>query len=239
MIKIAICDDEEIFLGELTARCREFFSNRKIEYRIKCYRSGTEFITALDEPYDLYLLDVALPDADGLTLASLVRKRNKETCIIFISSVHEAVFPSLCYRPFRFIRKEKIKEELQEALDSFTHKIGSQVYIDVVSDGGQYRIPISSIDYVETDKHYLILHCGEKRYRIRCKLSDFVKKYASYNFSQLNQSFTVNLAYVKSVSTECVVLYNDVKLNPSRPFKNQIKEDFFRYQRRVLHEDLF
>lgn len=238
MIKIAICDDENIFLEKLSTQCEYFFNHEKMEHSIKQFSSGTELIADIEEKFDLYLLDIILPDYDGLEIAALIRNRNIDSCIIFISSIHEAVYQSLAYQPLRYIRKEKIDVELIEALQAFKHSISNLAYLEINNDGSQLLLPVSSIDYIETDKHYLILHSDEKEYRIRRKLSDFLKEFSTHNFSPISQSFAVNLTYVKSLSSDYIILQNDKQLIPSRSFKSRFKEDFFRYQRRRLNENL-
>ena len=57
-----------------------------------------------------------MPDITGLDVAKTIRQTNSNIILIFISSHEQYVFKSIEYRPFRYIRKEYLKEELPNAL---------------------------------------------------------------------------------------------------------------------------
>lgn len=44
MLKIAICDDEEVFGQHLKQIVSEFFHKKKIQYEISLFCSGEEFV---------------------------------------------------------------------------------------------------------------------------------------------------------------------------------------------------
>jgi two-component system, OmpR family, response regulator VicR len=56
-------------------------------YRITCCSDGkTALQYSLEQEFDLYILDVMLPEMDGFTLAQEIRKSNHEAPILFLTA---------------------------------------------------------------------------------------------------------------------------------------------------------
>lgn len=236
MMHIVICDDEEIFSKKIKLHVSNFLSENKLSAQISCYSSGNELISDITMQAALFLLDIKLPDISGLELASMIRHIQPDACIIFISSMADAVYASLASLPLRFIRKEFMDEELEEALSAFFQQY--QIlpdFIEVPYDAGVRALPISSINYVESDKHYINIYCSDHVYKIRGKLSDYSAVFSKENIISVSQSYMVNLRYVKIFSLTSVTLNNGFKINIGRKYKESFKSHFFKYQRKYYH----
>ena len=105
-MRIIICDDEKFFLDQIQSHVCKFLAQNRILAEIICYTTSNEVISNIKVPTDLFLLDVKLPGNSGLELASIIRNVQPDACIIFISSITDAVFTSFMYSPLRFIRKD-------------------------------------------------------------------------------------------------------------------------------------
>ena len=80
---ILIVDDEPNIVMSLE------FLMRKNGYQVGIARNGTEALAAIDQTsYDLVLLDVMMPDVDGLQVCRLLRQRPDcgGTKVIFLSA---------------------------------------------------------------------------------------------------------------------------------------------------------
>ncbi|MET4073127.1 response regulator [Hymenobacter sp. UYCo722] len=80
---ILIVDDEPNIVMSLE------FLMRKNGYQVGIARNGTEALAAIDHtPYDLILLDVMMPDVDGLQVCRQLRARSDRagTKVIFLSA---------------------------------------------------------------------------------------------------------------------------------------------------------
>ena len=79
--KILLVEDELPVLEVL----EEFFSLLGLE--IVSSRNGEEalIISEKEGPFDLYVIDIRLPQMDGFTLAQKIRQKDKETPILFLS----------------------------------------------------------------------------------------------------------------------------------------------------------
>ena len=238
MIKIVICDDERIFLDKLTDLTNTFFEKRKTAISIRCFDNSSDFISDLKNHTNLFLLDIMMPGNSGLELASLIRDMQPDAHIIFISSMEEAVYTTFKYSPLRFIRKEYISEELPEALNAFLSDYSICESTIEVNDGENVlALPIKSINYAESDKHYINLYTDTKAYTVRGKLSDYHDMFKYENIIHVNQSYMVNLKYIKKYDAASIILKNDLEINIGRKYKETFKDVFFKYKRKYYHAD--
>ena len=80
---ILIVDDEPNIVMSLE------FLMRKNGYQVGIARNGTEALAAIDQtPFDLVLLDIMMPDVDGLQVCRQLRQRpdRASTKVIFLSA---------------------------------------------------------------------------------------------------------------------------------------------------------
>ena len=80
---ILIVDDEPNIVMSLE------FLMRKNGYQVGIARNGTEALAAIDQlPYDLVLLDIMMPDVDGLEVCRQLRARpdRAATKVVFLSA---------------------------------------------------------------------------------------------------------------------------------------------------------
>ncbi len=117
MLTIAVVDDNPYFLTELSealAKCTENYGAAQITP----FSESAAFLQS-SEIFDMVFMDIDMPGLSGMETAALLRERNCNTTLIFVSSYEHFVFESIRYMPFRFIRKSLYQEEVPEALQSW------------------------------------------------------------------------------------------------------------------------
>ena len=238
-MRIVICDDDILFINQIRFYVEQFLSQNELSAEVADYVSAHSLISTLNIPTDLFLIDVKYTEYLNFEIASKIRTIQPDTCIIFISNMVDEVFASFAYAPLRFLRKDFISEEIDEALSSFL--INYQNFpsvIEVTSNNGILIVPVASINIAESDKHYIHLYCGDKYYTIRGKLSDYYKTFSHENIFPINQSYMINLKYIKYYKISSVTLENDLKLNISKKYRETFKINYFKYQQKYFYKNL-
>jgi DNA-binding NarL/FixJ family response regulator len=119
MIKVYIIDDHPLVIDGIKTMLKE------VDYVsiVGQAKNSSEAMRALADPdanlIDVILLDINLPDIDGLRLCTLIRERNKNVKIIGLTYVNEAGIISQLIKKGGngYLLKTMEREELLEAIN--------------------------------------------------------------------------------------------------------------------------
>ena len=98
-MKIAICDDEQIFVDSLTKAVQEKFNKHKVECEIiSCTRGDKLVELCKRHNLDVIFLDIAMPGLDGFKTPEEIQKIRENIVLVFISANDAMVFSSYEYK---------------------------------------------------------------------------------------------------------------------------------------------
>ena len=118
MIKILIADDHSVVRGGL----RQFLSNASDCKIVAEAKNGQEALAMLKlqqkEPYDLVLLDIALPDLDGLEVLRRIKRDSPDLPVLIFSMYPEDDYAlqSLNGGAAGYLMKDSEPQEILEAI---------------------------------------------------------------------------------------------------------------------------
>lgn len=87
MIRIAIVEDEEYYVKQLTGYLEEYQKSESVEFDITVYRDGDAITAEYKAQFDIILMDIQMKFVDGMTAAEEIRKIDSEVVIIFITNM--------------------------------------------------------------------------------------------------------------------------------------------------------
>ena len=208
---IAVCDDESFFRKTLSEELYIYADKHGLNFIIYEYSDGMELLAA-DMSFDLIFMDHQMTDKNGLDTVSVLRKRNVDTTVIFVSSYKDVVFDSMKVNAFRFLVKPFEKEDLYEALDSVNQK--------------NITIPENEIIYAQADNIYAEVVTAQGIFLYSNKISLLVKKLNEEYFYRSNRSYIVNFNYIIGYSKKEIEFSNGQKaLISSSKFKDFILKE--------------
>lgn len=237
MIRIAICDDDPLFMDMVKSKTNDYFLTTGQEFELSCYSSGKPLLFS-DKEYHLYLLDIVLPEFSGLELADLIRTRNPGCTIIFISSMHNAVYDSIRYAPLRYIRKENLDTELVEALEAFFkryRKASDSLIVSFRGKDNEILLPISKILYINSVGHYLEVHSLNEIYKVRGKISDYEGLLSDSWICRASHGQLLNLRFISYLSGNLVVMSDGLQVSLTRTYRSSFISSYMKHQREVIH----
>lgn len=139
MIRIAMCDDETMFLQTYQKKVSELFQEHNVDCKIDTYTDARRFLEDCEKTsYDLIFLDIDMPGLSGIQLASKFRDKGLDTTLVFVSSHDDFVFETFRYNAYRFVRKNKLISDTQEMISSFCAALKTKSVI-VRLDSDQQR----------------------------------------------------------------------------------------------------
>ncbi|HSH36104.1 LytTR family DNA-binding domain-containing protein [Schnuerera sp.] len=235
MIYIGICDDDRYFLDYVGYKIEKILEKKNISSRIHRLSNGIELLNAYDEknkPFDIIFLDIDMPKIDGLEVAEVIRKKDEETILMFLTSMDNEVYKTFKYDTFRFIRKSHIDMELDEALKSSLEKLKDEKHVFKTTDGN-LSLYISDILYFEFLDRTVHIKTFDSKYKTTIRrFKDIETVFESKGFVSIHRGCIVNENYIKSIGNLDITLDNDEKLPVSRYRIEDVKKSFIKVARR-------
>ena len=225
MIKIAICDDEEVFLNTLERMIRNYEKTIKEKLLIKRYTKPLYLMDSLAEDFQVFFLDMQMPNIDGFELARVIRKYDEKSTIIFVTSHREYGLGCFEFEPANYIIKPITQIQVDCELNRVIRKInsGEREYIGVKSNAGFMKLFLSDIQYIETVDRNVVFHTVSKGDVIgRFKMQDLEVRLEKYAFYRCHNGVIVNLDYVDYVQEFMIVLVSGEKIYTTKSRKKEL-----------------
>ncbi len=133
--RVAVLDDDTRELHR-TAEMLSFYGERRRQFglEITYFQEVKPFMEAVSckdgkgkWAFDVLLMDVYLPDGDGIESAGLLREKGYEGVIIFKSSLREDALRAYSIRALHYLVKPVSQEKLDGAMDKAVKEIRRRV----------------------------------------------------------------------------------------------------------------
>ena len=220
MFKIAICDDETVFIQELRDKLEKYAAETGREFCFFLYHDGRELLEKYNSEYDLIFLDIKMEHLDGLKAAEAIRKIDQTVGLIFLTSLKQYVWKGYEYHAVNYLLKPLKYSILKLELDRYfsLYHGKDEPYFCFSNPNGKYKVLYKNLHYAETAKRNVMLHFEAQEqvmYKSIKELSAMLC--AQHTFAQCHQSFIVNLSYVKAVKGLELTLTTGAQLPISQP----------------------
>lgn len=234
MIKIAVCDDDRDFSERMKLLIDQFFLTQSIDANVLVFHGGNCFLTA-NTDYNAVFLDIDMPDISGFDVAEQI---NNDTLIVFVTTHDELVYSSLKFRPFRFIRKAYLEEELPETLDAVHQEIlkrsaGKKFMLQTTN--GDVLLNVNDIEYIEIYGHWLRVYiAGGDVLECYGSLSVLEEQLDRFDFVRTHKSYLVNCRYIFSIQKNRIILDDRTEIPLSRYKADTVKSKFKNHLRSTI-----
>jgi two-component system, LytTR family, response regulator AlgR len=138
------------------------------------------------QPFDVALLDIHMPGADGLTLAQALRALPHPPALVFVTAHAEHAVQAFELEAVDYLTKPVRLERLQQALQKVERLVLNQkepepeIPEEVLVIQGRSRterVPLSEVLYLKAEQKYVTVRTAEKNHILDGSLSDLEKKY--------------------------------------------------------------
>lgn len=164
MMKIAICDDEQHIHDMVEELLLLYSKENQIVIDIVHYLSAKQLLEEKEE-LDVLLLDIEMPELDGIEAALKLRDWGMEYKIIMLTAREDRYRDAFKIGAFRFVPKPIEELELYRAIDDVREHLVGLEKVTVFRDGISYQIAQRDILYVEADRSASLIFTDQDEYR--------------------------------------------------------------------------
>lgn len=237
MITVSICDDDKEFLKKLSGKVKQQLDSFGADCEIRTYSDDMIIVEKIADT-DIVFLDIDMPKINGFEIAEGIYKGDRPL-IIFVTMHDELVYSSIKFRPFRFIRKTHIDEELSEAVGAavryITDKSAAQK-LTLPTGDSETAVNINDITYLEVLGHDVLIHLADSNQHIKSygTLLSFEDQLIDRGFIRAHKSFLVNLKYIYSIDSKDIILDDKTVIPMSRYKAESVKQKWGEYLRKGI-----
>ena len=199
MIRIAVLDDDPMYIERIRQITETCMRQLEMRYEIHDYETGQSVLDDLRKEiyYDLYLLDVQLPDMNGLEVAKRIRHRWSDPIVIYITNYVKYAVDAYELITYRYIPIEFLEEKLPKAYASMGDILRKQekrrrTYV-VERYAQKETILYRDIYYLKKDRKYVILVHKDGETSVRKTMSEIIEELGENEFLLIDRSYAVNI----------------------------------------------
>lgn len=232
-MNIAVCDDEEIQRSLLKGYLEAWAEAGSHALRISLFSTGRQFLESLKKThFDIVLLDIQMPDMDGMSAAKALRETDDQTGIFFVTGYEDYLVQGYEVEAFRYLIKPVSEEKLWAALDQFLKKRGGQKRVLMAeTPDGVRRVDAEEICYMEAFAHSCELHTLSECITVKSGISALEKEAVRIGVPlfRCHRSYAVNIAQVRAIEREAALLSDGSRIPVSRRLYQELNRQFIDY----------
>lgn len=233
MIHIALCDDDPLFLQRLHQTVNQWFTEHKILFTCCDYLSGNDLSdTCRTTCFDLFFLDIEMPETNGMQLAKNIREMLPDSIIIFLTSHDEYAPEGYHVQALRYLSKLTWKNHLDEALQAAVSQLEKRDRgaLCVSHYGNIQRIPYNDILYVRHLSRYsqIVTKTGKMIQDDR-GIKKLFEIMGNRQFLFIDRGTFINLDHIQKIENRQALMADGALLPISRRLISQVKLSINRY----------
>ena len=235
MLKLAICDDEKIYIDKISNLVKLYSEKKAVEIDICTFEKSFDLLDSIEsgELYDAYLLDIYMPGISGLSVAEELRNRHEASPIIFLTSSPDHAIEAYEIRAVHYLLKPLVEDKFFSAMDRVIENLPVKESEEIVlkTERMYRRILTNDIIYAETDGNYqrLFLNSGEEL-RVRMTSVELFDELGKWDrFYKCGRTYILNLGKISKLTNKTVVVKGGKELQIPRNVMVDLKEAYFKF----------
>ncbi len=222
-MNIALVDDqfEDLRSAEnfLKAYLREHFSEEAKSICIDTFTEAEKFFGKFESgEYDLLILDIFMKPLNGIQIAEIIRRQNRNVAIIFLTNSEDYILEGYKVFAVGYFLKP-LAENAEQFSKTFSYifpkllENQKKLSVRVIGDG-EISVPYKNILYADIDeRHYLCLHLTNKKISVAMTYDEFFKELENdLRFVECYHRILVNMEFIKQMDEEDFILNDGTRI---------------------------
>lgn len=216
MIEIALCDDNAEDIEALESFA-ELFAAEHPEFPIRlcAFTSTAQLLKAIEEisGFDLYILDVMMPEMTGIQLAEIIRGRGEHAEILFLTVSREYAVDAFAVHASGYLLKPVSKPDFDKEVLRAVQKLTNEksAAITVKTKDGMRRIRVNELVMIESFNHTRVLTMSNGNIlETSATLSELFDSLSGHqNFYMPHRAYIVNLDYSMGIKRHELLMFGN------------------------------
>lgn len=231
MLEIAVCDDDIIFTGKVEKILEKIGQKYNVQMSIEVFWDGDELVESIKsgERFDIIYLDIEMKRMNGLDAANEIRKIDRESLLIYITSYESYMPVTFDYRPFQFIVKPIQIDKFEQCfVKAYQEILRNDSYFQFKYNKTYHRILSQNIMYFESSKRVISIITSDTIMKFYGKLDEVENalRGSKLNFLRIHQSYLVNFKYIEEIAYDRVKLIDGQVLYISEDRRKKIGRQY-------------
>jgi len=222
MINFIVCDDNLEMRNNITNVISSFMMKKNLDYKTHLYDDyNDEFLKIVNQKlsFKIYILDIEAPTRTGIDVARIIRHKDEDSAIIFITG-HEELGSRLLSKDITFLafinKFDDYKSRLQHNIQKAISALEKKKTLRFEDHGIFYVLPFQDILYLTKDSlsRKTIIVTEYNEFKVYKTLNHF-EKVLDERFVKTHRACVVNKDRIVSISKKdhLVVFDNGMKVD--------------------------
>ena len=245
--RVAICDDEEIYIDQVCQYVAAYESESGNHLQIERYSSARVLVEALqsgEAAYDMLFLDVDMPDMQGTDAALAIREFDHDTVICFITSYENYAYQAFRVDAVGYLVKPVKYAEFKRMADRCIVQIqytrdrqaAEERYFRIQTSRSETIVPTESILFIEKKRNTCVFHLEDREVTCYDTLSKVYERLNPEMFYYTHQGYIVNFDHIEEVASDRIYVEGGLEIPVSRRYYKTLHEMHMCKVKRLLAE---
>lgn len=225
-MRIAVCDDEKRYREKIVNLIQEYEKIRQnYSFTVSAFSSAKALLNFKAEHggFDLYILDILMPEMSGIRLGSALREQGDEGMILYLTTSPDFAVDSYTVEAFQYLLKPIDAVPLFRCLDKAADRFDElqKKAVAIKLPGSVRIISVHNICYAERVRrlicYHLIDHSVISSATFNGTFQNAVAPLLEHKeFLLVGSSFVVNLRHVTEITRHELILNGNHKISIPR-----------------------
>ena len=238
MLKIGICDDDELTRKQLNNIISDYLNSRKYTYQLFSYSTGSDLLNNCKNiDFSFVFLDIDLGKENGVETAKAIRKiQNKPINIVFVTSYPEYQTKVLSIHTFDYIIKPIINSQIYDVLDDLLFWQNMDMSqekerIRFKTIQGLVTLYIDEILYFEYKNRRIDIITAKTIYHMYDKIKNIAALMKEYDFISPHAAYVINMKEIKQYlnSQNIIIMTNEYSIPISQLRAKMFRKEYIAY----------
>ncbi len=228
-MKIAVCDDEQIYIDNIVELLDIFSDKNNIDFEKSTFINSAEVMSS-DIKFDIAVLDVEMDNMNGIKLGEKLREQNPNIILIYVTAHKKYLDDALNLNAVRFFEKPLNEQRFFKGLQDAIKRIDNSTIRFYLKDKKTMeRILAQDIIFVEIENRKTKIVTHNKEYHSNHHISFWQDNLTSTIFISPHKSYIINFNYVTAYERDYIILDGRYKVNIARNKQSDFYQKFMRF----------